>query len=129
MSKRKKFEELTQEQKYAFHNMDKRTLFRLHSAQMQIVRAGLCKPKLEVCAGCPIKKMTGKEVGWGGPMACSLIQLEAVSKGRYTPVKALEDMPCDQCAKTILAGEMYVPVLQMGYRTLRFCLKCVEAQQ
>ncbi len=129
MKGEKKFENLSETQKAAFHNMGKISLFMLHDALKTIVRNGLCKPKLEICKGCPIKKMTIKRVGYGGPMACSLIMLEASSRGRYVSLSALERVKCDQCPKHIHPGEPYVQVPQFGYRPLNFCMKCVEMSQ
>ena len=129
MKGEKKFENLSETQKAAFHNMGKISLFMLHDALKTIVRNGLCKPKLEICAGCPIKKMTISRAGYGGPMACSLIMLEASSRGRYVALSALERVKCDQCPKSISPGERYVQVPQFGYRPLNFCMKCVEASQ
>ena len=129
MKGEKKFGDLSEAQKAAFHNMDKATLFMLHYALKTIVRNGLCKPKLEICKGCPIKKMTISRAGYGGPMACSLIMLEASSRGRYVRLTAIERMECDQCGQGILPGGEYVQVPQFGYRPLNFCMKCVEAGQ
>ena len=129
MKGEKKFEELSETQKAAFHNMDRINLFILHDALKTIVRNGLCKPKLEVCKGCPIKKMTISRAGYGGPMACSLIMLEASSRGRYVALSALERVKCDQCPKSIPPGEPYVQVPQFGYRPLNFCMRCVEMSQ
>lgn len=129
MKGEKKFENLSETQKAAFHNMGKLTLFMLHDALKTIVKHGLCKPKLEICKGCPIKKMTISRAGYGGPMACSLIMLEASSRGRYVSLSALERVKCDQCPKHIPPGEPYVQVPQFGYRPLNFCMKCVEASQ
>jgi len=125
----KKFEELPEHQQAAFHNMDKHNLFVLHNALRTIVRGGACKPKLEVCNHCPVKGMTVGKVGYGGPMACSQIELEAASRGRYVPVKALERITCDQSGELIMPGEMYVQVPQYGYRPLNFCMRCVETSQ
>jgi len=127
--KAKKFEELSEHQQAAFHNMDKHNLFVLHSALRTIVRGGACKPRLEVCRYCPVMGMTVNKVGYGGPMACSQIELEAASSGRYVPVKALEEIRCDQGGELIKPGEMCVQVPQYGYRPLNFCMKCVEASQ
>jgi len=129
MKGEKKFEELSETQKAAFHNMDARNLFVLHDALKTIVRNGLCKPKLEICKGCPIKKMTIAKVGYGGPMACSLIMLEVSSRGRYVPLFVVEDTVCDQCGRVMKPREQYVPVPQFGYRPLNFCLQCVEMSQ
>ena len=129
MKGEKKFEELSETQKAAFHNMDKINLFILHDALKMIVKRGLCKPKLEICKGCPIKKMTVNRVGYGGPMACSLIMLEASSRGRYVPLTVMEETECDQCGRKMKPGERYVPVRQFGYRPLNFCIKCVEMSQ
>jgi len=129
MKGEKKFGDLSEAQKAAFHNMDTRNLFVLHDALKTIVRNGLCKPKLEICKGCPIKKMTIAKVGYGGPMACSLIMLEASSRGRYVALTALERIECDQCGGSVPLGGKYVQVPQFGYRPLNFCLHCVEMSQ
>jgi len=129
MKGEKKFEDLSEAQKAAFHNMDNVNLFMLHDALKAIVKRGLCRPKLEVCKGCPIKKMTVSRVGYGGPMACSLIMLEAASRGRYMPLTALERIGCDQCGNYVEPGEKYIQVPQFGYRPLNFCIKCVEMSQ
>lgn len=127
--KAKKFEELSEHQQAAFHNMDKHNLFVLHNALRVIVKGGTCKPRLEVCNHCPVKGMTLSKVGYGGPMACSQIELEAASRGRYVSVKALEKITCDQNGEAIEPGKMYVQVPQYGYRPLNFCVKCVETSQ
>lgn len=127
--KAKKFEELSETQKAAFHNMDTRDLFVLHDALKKVVRWGVCKPKIEVCKGCPIKSMCISKTGWGGPMACSLIALEAASRGRYTPVATVEVFSCDQCGMLVHPPELHVDVPQFGYRTLKFCMRCVEMSQ
>ena len=129
MKGEKKFEELSERQKAAFHNMDKATLFMLHDSLKTIMRNGLCKPKLEICKGCPIKKMTISRAGYGGPMACSLIMLEASSRGRYVRLTAIEQIECDQCGQDIHPGREYVQVPQFGYRPLNFCIQCVEMSQ
>lgn len=129
MSKRMKFEELTEKEKAAFHNMSDRDLFSLHDSLKLILRKDLCTPKEEVCVGCAIKSLTVKKVGWGGPMACSLIMLEAASRGRYLPLTAMEEVGCDQCGRMIHPGMRYVRVPQLGYRTLNFCMKCVRRSQ
>ena len=129
MKGEKKFEELSEAQKAAFHNMDKIDLFVLHDALKTIVKHGLCKPKLEICKGCPIKKMTVNKVGYGGPMACSLIMLEASSRGRYVTLTVMEETECDQCGRKMKPREQYVQVPQFGYRPLNFCIKCVEMSQ
>ena len=125
----KKFEELPDHQQVAFHNLDKRELFVLHTALRALVKGGACKPKLEVCNHCAVKGMTVNKVGYGGPMACSQIELEAASSGRYVSVRALEETRCDQNGEVIKPGDMYVQVPQYGYRTLNFCMKCVEKSQ
>jgi len=125
----KRFEELSEFQQAAFHNMDNHNLFVLHNALRTIVRGGACNPKLEVCNHCPVKGMTVSKVGYGGPMACSQIELEAASRGRYVPVKALEGTRCDQNGEVIKPGDMYVQVPQYGYRPLNFCMRCVEMSQ
>ena len=127
--KAKKFEELSEHQQAAFHNMYKQNLFVLYNALRTVVRGGICKPRLEVCNHCPIKGMTIGKVGYGGPMACSQIELEAASRGRYVPVTALEGARCDQDGRVIAPGDMYVQVPQYGYRPLNFCMKCVETSQ
>ena len=127
--KPKKFEDLPEYQQAAFHNLDKNTLFAFHNALRLVARGGTCKPRLEVCSHCPVKGMTVNKVGYGGPMACSQIELEAASRGRYVAVKALEETRCDQGGELIKPGEMYVRVPQYGYRPLNFCMKCVEGSQ
>ena len=129
MSKVKRFEELSETQKAAFHNLNTPDLFVLHDALKTIIRYNTCKPKLEVCNPCPVKKMTVTRMGYGGPMACSLIMLEAASRGRYVPFTAMEELICDQCSETIPPGRQYVQVPQLGYRPLNFCMKCVEKSQ
>jgi len=129
MSKPKRFEELPEYQRAAFNNMDTRDLFMLHDALKTIIKSGVCRPKLEICSHCPVKNITVNKVGYGGPMACSLIMLEAASRGRYVPFTAVEEMVCDQCSETIPPGTLYVPVPQLGYRALNFCMKCVEKSQ
>jgi hypothetical protein len=129
MSRRKKFEELSETQKAAFHNMDDHNLFVLYNALRTVVRAGACKAKLEICAHCPVKGMTVRKVGYGGPMACSLIELEAASRGRYVVLSLLEETGCDQCGRMMKPGEQYIQVPQYGYRTLNFCMNCVEKSQ
>ncbi|HUV34787.1 MAG TPA: hypothetical protein VMW22_07625 [Candidatus Desulfaltia sp.] len=109
--------------------MDKRSLFVLHDALKTIVKMGVCKPKLEICNHCPVKNITVNQVGYGGPMACSLITLEAASRGRYVPFTAIEELICDQCSETIPPRSQYVQVPQFGYRPLNFCMKCVEKSQ
>ena len=126
VSKAKRFEELSEAQKAAFHNMDTPTLFRLHNSLKVLVEGGVCKPKLYICAQCPFKKETVRLVGYGGPMACSLIMLEAASRGRYVPITAVEEVVCDQCGRRIPPKGVYVKVPQMGYRDLNFCVQCVE---
>jgi len=129
MKGEKKFGNLSEKQKAAFHNMDTHSLFVLHDALKMIVKRGLCKPKLEICKGCPIKKMTIAKAGYGGPMACSLIMLEASSRGRYIPLFVMEETECDQCGRLMKPREQYVQVPQFGYRPLNFCIQCVEASQ
>jgi len=129
MKGERKFGDLSETQKAAFHNMDNINLFILHDALKTIVKRGLCKPKLEICKGCPIKKMTLTRVGYGGPMACSLIMLEASSRGRYVALTVMEETECDQCGKKMKPREQYVQVPQFGYRPLNFCIKCVETSQ
>ena len=129
MSKVKRFEELSETQKAAFHNLNTPDLFVLHDALKTIIRYNTCKPKLEICNHCPVKKMTVTRMGYGGPMACSLITLEAASRGRYVPFTAIEELICDQCSETIPPRSQYVQVPQFGYRPLNFCMKCVEKSQ
>ncbi|MBU0598834.1 hypothetical protein KKF61_07680 [Patescibacteria group bacterium] len=129
MKGEKKFGDLSETQKAAFHNMDNINLFILHDALKMIVKKGLCKPRLEICKGCPIKKMTVNRVGYGGPMACSLIMLEAASRGRYVVLTTMDGVECDQCGAGIPPGGNYVQVPQFGYRPLNFCVHCVEMSQ
>jgi len=124
-----KFEDLSETQQAAFHNMDDHNLFVLYNALRTVVNGGVCKPKLEICAHCPVKGMTVRKVGYGGPMACSLIELEAASRGRYVVLTLMEDTGCDQCGRMMMPGEKYIKVPQYGYRTLNFCLSCVESSQ
>ena len=125
----KRFEELSETQQAAFHNMDTHNIFVLHNALRTVVSGGACRPKLEICAYCPVKGMTLTRVGYGGPMACSLIELEAASRGRYVVLTLMEDTGCDQCNRMMRAGEKYIQVPQYGYRTLNFCIGCVEKSQ
>lgn len=127
--KQKRFEELNESQKAVFHNMTSENLFSLYRNLRTIVSQGLCKARLEICGLCPIVGLTKRLAGWGGPMACSLIELEAASRGRHVPVSLLEACPCDQCGAYMESGSLHVAVPQYGYRTLRFCMKCVEASQ
>jgi len=129
MGKVKRFEELSEAQQAAFHNMPTSDLFVLHDALRTLIRGGVCKPKLEICNACPVKRMTLSRVGYGGPMACSLVMLEAASRGRYVPLTAVEETVCDQCAETIPPRSRYVQVPQLGYRALNFCMRCVEGSQ
>lgn len=129
MKGEKKFGDLPETQKAAFHNMGRHSLFVLHDALKTVVKRGLCKPKLEICKGCPIKKLTIAKAGYGGPMACSLIMLEVASRGRYVALFVMEETECDQCGRKMKPGEQYVPVPQFGYRPLNFCMRCVEAGQ
>lgn len=127
--KTKKFEELSEFQQAAVHNLDKHTLFLLHNALRTISKSGVCKPRLEICSHCPVKGMAVIKVGYGGPMACSLIELEVASRGRYLAVTSLQDTECDQCGALIKAGMRCISVPQYGYRALNFCIKCVEKSQ
>ena len=129
MSKAKRFEELPEAQQAAFHNMNTPDIFVLHDALKTLIRSNVCKPKLEICNHCPVKKMTVNRVDYGGPMACSLIMLEAASRGRYVSFTAIEELICDQCSETIPPRSQYVQVPQFGYRPLNFCMKCVEKSQ
>lgn len=125
----KKFEELSEHQQAAFHNMASGDLFTLHDTLRAVVKGGSCWPRLEGCNFCPVKRVAVGKVGYGGPMACSLIELEAASRGRYVPVKAVEGIICDQGGEAIKLGDWYVKVHQYGYRPLNFCMKCVKVSQ